>query len=264
MRILQRILITVVVTVAVIFVAVSWVGPVALSFYAARKVPPVARVVPTHLKDTSVSQATGAKVSYFGYEFEVPWGDLDESQTKLYPADQPVKTVAVLTFRSGLRLKVAAFPAHEWGISASDPDIRMVTRVVAANFGYDAVRSDYSLAKSIYEFAPDRMHYWDLEAGVHYREQGLLVIKSMMLLAPADTGIFNIQNLDFKGFQQGDPQIRQARLYLHLYSDDGSVEFTFFEKDKNASGVTQPQINRIIQSLRKTASDASAPAIAQR
>jgi hypothetical protein len=86
-----------------------------------------------------------------------------------------------------------------------------------------------------------------------------------MLLAPADTGIFNIQNLDFKGFQQGDPQIRRARLYLHLYSDDGSVEFTFFEKDKNASGVTQPEINRIIQSLRKTASDtATAPAIAQR
>jgi len=39
------------------------------------------------LKDTSVSEAPGTKLSYFGYEFEVPWSDLDESQTKLYPAE---------------------------------------------------------------------------------------------------------------------------------------------------------------------------------
>ncbi len=266
MRILRRVLITVVVTVAVIFVGVSWVVPVALSFYAARKVPPVARVVPTDLKDTSVSQAPGTKLSYFGYQFEVPWSDLDETQTKLYPADKPEKTVVVLTFRSGLRLRVSAIPAHEWAKSPY-PEVRVVPRVVAANFGYEAVRSDYSMAKSIYEFTPDRMHYWALEPGVHYREQGLLIIKSIMLLAPADTGIFNIQNQEFKGFQQGDPQARQTKLelLLSLYSDDGSVQFMFYEKDKNSVGVTQPEINRIIQTLRKTAPDsAAAPRIAQR
>ena len=87
MRILRRIVVTVALTVTIIFVGVSWVALVALSFYAARKVPPVARVVPTDLKDTSVSEAPGTKLSYFGYEFEVPWSDLDESQTKLYPAE---------------------------------------------------------------------------------------------------------------------------------------------------------------------------------
>jgi hypothetical protein len=264
LRTLRRILITVVVTVAVIFVGVSWVAPVALSFYAARKVPPVARVVPTDLKDTSVSQAPGTKLSYFGYQFEVPWSDLDETQTKLYPADKPVKTAVLLTFRSGLRLRVNTIPAHEWA-KDSYPEVRAVPRVVAANFGYEAVRSDYSIAKSIYEFVPNRMHYWAWEPGVHYREQALLIIKSIMLLAPADTGIFNIQNQEFKGFQQGDTQVRQAKLEFDLYSDDGSVEFMFFEKDKNAVGVTQPEINRIIQTLRKAAPDtATAPRIAQK
>ena len=39
----------------------------------------------------------------------------------------------------------------------------------------------------------------------------------------------------------------------------------FFEKDKNAVGVTQPEMNRIIQTLRKTAPDtATAPRIAQK
>ena len=175
--------------------------------------------------------------------------------------------MAVLNFRSGLRLKVSAIPAHEWA-SDPDPEIRAVPRVVAANFGYEAVRSDYDVDKSIYEFTPNRMHYWALEPRVHYREQMLLVIKSIVLLAPADTGIFKIQNQGFKGFQQGDPKVRQARLYrlyLHLYSDDGSVELMFFEKDKNAAGVTQPEINRIIHTLRKTAPDsAAAPSIAHK
>lgn len=85
-----------------------------------------------------------------------------------------------------------------------------------------------------------------------------------MLLAPADTGIFNIQNQEFKGFQQGDPQVPQAKLALNLYSNEGSVEFIFFEKDKNAAGVTQPEINRIIQTLRKTTQGSlTAPRIAQ-
>lgn len=40
---------------------------------------------------------------------------------------------------------------------------------------------------------------------------------------------------------------------VDLYSDDGSVELIFTEKNYNASaGVTQPEINRIIHSLRKT------------
>jgi hypothetical protein len=110
MKLARRILTTVVVTLAVIFVAVRWIGPVALSFYEARKVPPVARVVPTDLRDVSVSQAPGRKLLYLGYEFEVPWTDLDETRTKLYPTNKPEKTMAVLTFKSGLRLMVMAAP----------------------------------------------------------------------------------------------------------------------------------------------------------
>ena len=184
MRILRRVVVTAVVTIAVIFATAYWIGPIALSFYAARKALPVASVVPTDLKDTSVSQAPGTKLSYFGYDFEVPWSDLDESKTKLYPADKPVKTVVLLTFRSGLRLKVNAIRAHEW-TSDPSPEIRMVALTVAANFGYEATKSDYSLVKAIYGFTPDKMHYWTLEPRVHNREQMLVVIKSIMLPAPA-------------------------------------------------------------------------------
>jgi hypothetical protein len=91
MKLARRILVTAAVTLAVIFVGVQWALPVALSFDAARSFRPITRIVPTDLKDRSVSQTPGKTLSYFGYEFEVPWSDLDENQTRLYPEDKRQK-----------------------------------------------------------------------------------------------------------------------------------------------------------------------------
>ena len=62
-----------------------------------------------------------------------------------------------------------------------------------------------------------------------------------------------MQNQSFKGFQQGNAEARENGVVVNLYSDDGSVELIFTEKNNLASAeVTQPEINRIIQSLHKT------------
>src|SRR5258708_14270321 len=98
---MRRILIAVVVILVVVFVSETWIVPVALSFYAAKKAPPIARVVPTELTDHSVSSAPGARLLYFGYELEVPWNDIDELQTKFYPTNKAEKTKVDLRFRSG-------------------------------------------------------------------------------------------------------------------------------------------------------------------
>ena len=120
MKLARRVLISIAVTLVGLFVGVTWIAPCALSFYAAAKAPMVTRVVPTELKDASVSQARGQKLSYFGYEFEVPWGDLDAALTQLYPKDKPHQNRAVLNFRSGLSLMVTALPPRVWinGISS--------------------------------------------------------------------------------------------------------------------------------------------------
>jgi hypothetical protein len=53
---------------------------------------------------------------------------------------------------------------------------------------------------------------------------------------------------------------------LDLYSDEGRVEMIFFQADyRNYKGVTQPEINRIVQSLHKAPQNQStAPRIAQK
>jgi hypothetical protein len=199
-RLLRRILITVVITLAVILVGVYWVAPVALSFYAARKAPAVARIVPTDLKDISVSQAPGAKLSYVGYEFEVRWSDLDETQTKLYPTDKPEKTRVDLHFRSGLRVWVTAIPPRSW-VKELATDFNVAPERIESSFG----RSDYGFVKTFYDFTPDKMHHWAFMGRGEMRDEFLLMIKSIALSRAAQTGIFNVQNQGYKGFQKGNP-----------------------------------------------------------
>jgi hypothetical protein len=241
MKLVQRILLAVVAIVA----AVSWIGPAGVVYFA-KTAPPVTRVVPTELKELSISTAPRRNLSYFGYEFEVPWSDLDESQTRLSPENEHDLHTAWLCFRSGLKLFVVITPR-------------------------EAVAPDYPLLQRIYEVTPDKVHYWPLIQGWGYREARLLLLKWAFLRDighpgggsnPAETGIFNLRSEGYNGFQYGDPQRRPDVLQLRLYSDGDRVEIKFLQGAYDEpSGVTQAEINRIVQSLHKAE---SATPIAQR
>jgi hypothetical protein len=253
MKLARRILVTIICTLAVIALGMRFIAPIGLSYYAARKAPAVASVVPTELQDQSISQAPGRRLAYVGYEFEIPWDDLDESKTQLYPNDKPAKT-AVLSFRSGLRLMVSAIPPREMADEFTKGDFKMPPQALQAVFGRGAETSDYTFVNNVYEFTPDKMHYWSLSDRLHARETILLTIKSVMPSGSAETGIFRVQNRDYKGFQQGNPLKHPHGLVLTLYSEDGGVEFVFSERDyRQPAEVTQAEINRIVQTLHKIA-----------
>jgi len=246
---LRRILITVAVVLAVIFVGITWIAPVAFSYYSVWTAPPIAKVVPIDLKDQSVSNAPGSRLSFFGYEFEVPWTYLDEAQTKLYPEDKPGKCKVDLHFHSGLRLIITAVPPREWANGLAK-EMKTSPQRIEGTLG----KSDYSIAKNIYEFTPAKMNHWALSGRVQAREEFLLLMKMMALSNSADTGIFKLTTSRYKGFQQGDPRVRPATFVLSLYSDDGSLEFIFSQRDyKNSTGITQPDLNRVVQSVRRVA-----------
>ncbi len=255
MKIARRILITVAVTLSVLYIGIYRIAPVALSLYSSKNALPITRVVPTELRDQSVSQAAGAKLAYLGYEFEVPWTDLDQSKTELYPKDKPDKHMARLYFRSGLQMLILAAPPHSFADQFTKTDFKMPPPTFAAVFGQQAADSDYEFMKRVLEFSPVRMHPWALSSVVASREEVLLVTKSIIPSKPAETGIFNVGNASYRGFQQGDPEVRQDTLLLDLYSGNGGFEILFVQKNyTNGHGVTQPEINRIVESLRRAAS----------
>jgi hypothetical protein len=147
---------------------------------------------------------------------------------------------------------VTAIPAREW-ISALPAELQTSPSEMVATFGREALQSDYNFVKTVYEFSPDKMHHWDISSKLFARDASLLILKSLAPLTCAKTGIFKVQNERFKGFQQGTPAILGDGVAVNLYSDEGSVELIFGENNyQSSAGVTQPEINRIIQSLHKT------------
>jgi hypothetical protein len=86
----------------------------------------------------------------------------------------------------------------------------------------------------------------------------MLVIKAIAV--PENSGMFSVKTPEFQGFQYGRPQSQPKRIILDLFSDDGCVEFIFFKHDTAAASnvskdsavtISQPEINIVIQSLRK-------------
>jgi hypothetical protein len=149
--------------------------------------------------------------------------------------------------------------AHGWTKEFAE-SLKVPPQRIEATFG----TSDYGFANTLYEVTPDHMHHWTMCHPIHDREEFLLLIKSMVLSRAAYTGIFRLNNGIYHGFQQGDPAAGKNEIEMQLFSDEGSIEIVFLQKDyKSSTGITQPEINRNVQTLRKTAVDfPSAPRIA--
>src|SRR5258708_12645416 len=71
--------------------------------YSYRKMPDVAKT-PVRLSDLSISKMPHRQVSYFGYEFDLPWDDVDEQKDKTFG------TIRVSYSRSGNPSWFSTFP----------------------------------------------------------------------------------------------------------------------------------------------------------
>jgi hypothetical protein len=79
----------------------------------------------------------------------------------------------------------------------------------------------------------------------------LLLFKSAELAGHnVDSGIFTIDASGFRGFQYGDPESSQLQIDDDLYSDQGSVEFSFSSRPPNRAPISQSDINRVIRTVK--------------
>ena len=91
----------------------------------------------------------------------------------------------------------------------------------------------------------------------------LIKIKSTLLLPwAADSGIFSVRTSEYRGFQQGSPQARPGEIVVDLFSEkDDAVEIAFRQKNyQPPRGVSQADINRVIESLHNVPGTAQATA----
>jgi hypothetical protein len=208
---------------------------------AGRKVP-IVKTVPVDLKDLSISQAKGERVSFMGGEFEVPWDDVEQEKTRV------VGNWLIVPFRSGKSIVlcvVAAdgFIADITKTKTPDPEL------FRAVYGPEVLRSDYALHKAIFETTPSQINLFTPAN----RAAGLTAVILIKAIMPPTTDwpIYKIQSQNLKGFQLGDPIRRPKKMCLELYAEDAHFEINIGQNTASpGSGITQAELNRIIQSFR--------------
>lgn len=203
----------------------------------ARKLPFVKRT-PIELTDLSISRAPGMRLSYFGYEFEIPWTDIDNEKTRVVGGNK-----ALIAFRSGNVFMLWSAPPHEFmnGVLEQGKIDRDTFRKV---YGDEALQSDYNFMRLILETTPDKITL--LSSTKTAMSQGaLLTVKAICVPGDPNSGIFDITGKEFKGFQYGRPQSPPKHLNVELFPDGGHLDLFFEQKVNGPTLISQADINRV-------------------
>ncbi len=203
---------------------------------------------PVRLPDLSIATALGMRLSYFGWEFEVPWKDLDPNETKVI--GKPPWQWQVISFRSGRRIVFMRGPANVW-LKVLFPPSGSFPRNAYNRWLLGAdTWSDYAFTRAMLEVTPDQLTPFT------FRREGarltwLLMFKFAEVAGHnANSDIFMIDAPDFRGFQYGKPGSGQSQIDDRLYSDKGGVEFRFSSRPPNTAPISQADINRVIQTVK--------------
>jgi hypothetical protein len=198
--------------------------------------------VPVALKDLAISTAPGTKLSYFGYEFEAPWNDLDEQRTRRVRAWQ------LIGFHSGKSIIFYTSGPNEF-VNEVFGKNTVDKKSLARLFGDQTVQSGYAFQRAALDATPGQIGLltprWRAARTIF-----LLVLKSVFVGAySGGSGVLLVQTKDFRGFQYGDPAGHPSAIEVDLFGSKNRLHFVFPDK-KDSGGISQAEINRVVQSVR--------------
>jgi hypothetical protein len=229
--------------IAILYLFGFWFGPPLMILYTTRweaKAFPALNITPQPLTDYSVSDGPGRAISYFGYEFTVPW---NTNFKEMKPARNGV---VGLKFESGTSMIFIVAADQDGPLSELAKDPRQNMKYLQDDFPDLLKRSAYDQFAALYSVTPASIHAFGPRAESD-RRRTLLILKSMTAPAGLKSGMFKFQFPGMHGFQIGDPR-KTNRTTLNIFDFDGhNLELNLFTKDNNR--LTQPEVNRIIASL---------------
>jgi hypothetical protein len=213
--------------------------------WMARKVPAL-RVAPQPLADYSVSSGPATTMTYFGYEFEVPWN-------ALFKVKGGKASIVQLQFESGQSLTFIV-PANQDGLLSEivqDRSLNMSNlQPVLADLTSSSAYDQYA---ALLDTTPQSVRAFGPRAQA-VRGATLLTIKAIAVGPGLATGVFSFKYADKHGFEIGDPQ-KSKRVDLEVFGmGRHHVEILLFA-GKDSANFSQSEINRILTSLRPAKAD---------
>lgn len=229
-------------------------GPPVVAYVMLRKVEeiPGVYITPQPLKNYSVSTAPGTKLSYFGYSFEVPWTGI--SKRKESPRNSAQSGLVVLSFASGQTLVFIA-PEDQSGLLAEIAHDKDMHNFGPA-FGDLVKRSPYDQYSALLNISPSAIRVFG-PAGERGRGLAMLMIKAIALPGSLETGAFSFELPGKRGFQLGDPS-KSERVQLDVLDLSGHFVEVLCDAGRRDARLTQPELNRILATLRVISPDVDA------
>jgi len=220
---------------------------------------PVLWVIPQALHDSTPSKQPGLKLSAYGYEFEVPWGDIDKDRT------MSGVFVTVYYSRSGpcLMFMNPEKTPNAKEIFLADEEKRKVAMQI---WGEKTFESNFTLTKAMLETSPAQMAVFAPRAKT--LGLGILLLLKPSTAMGGETGIFTFDTPTIRGFQMGDPGKRPKYISVRAFDmGDHQLELTFGIQKSAIGQITQAEVNRVLQTVRpvtKSEDESGAGLIASR
>ena len=224
--------------------------PIGIFFTAkweARKLPAV-KVAPQPLSDYSVSTETGTVLSYFGYEFEVPWNASFKEKVG--------RVMVQLKFQSGQDV-LFIVPDNQGGLLTEIvQDKSMHMENLGPIFGDLMNRSAYDQYATLLNTTPSSIRAFGPRAEA-IRRVTLLTVKAIAVGLGLETGVFSFEFPDKHGFQVGDPR-KSRRADLEVFGMGDHYIEIICATTKDGPRLSQPELNRILKSLHRVSGDSTA------
>jgi len=180
---------------------------------------------PRPIEDMSASTVPGTRLSYFGYEFEVPWSGIKKEAND--------GRVVRIFFNSGQDIAFVDPKAFENG--------------TFPRISYESLRDALSMT-------PSRLTPFCSRRRLD-RDRQLMNTKGLRLEHSGATDLFAIQTLAYRGFEVSGLQYN-GRVELTFFNNSGNMFNLQLASEKQGSkGITQPEINRIINSFHPVKGD---------
>ena len=208
---------------------------------------PILNLTPRGLPTVVASSAEGMKLLHAGFEFEVPWADLDKEKSKL------AGNLVVFAFRSGRAIMFyGPSPTHEDLLSELEKQMGdKENQNLRKLFGPEATKTNYAFHKSMLEETPAELRPW-MSQREAVRSSMLLMIKAISSVG-GETGLFKVETNGWRGFQFDDPAKAPKKVTLELYDfQDRHVEIIFMTKKDSGADIAQSDINRALETLKPT------------
>ena len=152
-------------------------------------------VVPKPISDLTIAAAKGKKYSYFGYEFDTPWTELDQ--------ERKLQSIAILNFSSGAFVSILDPAGGVDELSVLKAEAAKSGTDIKTVFGEEVTHSNYALRSKILNLTPrDLRLSWSRQEMVSHSI--LLILKSIETKR-FNGGLYSIQTESLHGFQEGSP-----------------------------------------------------------